>query len=401
MLRELKYSRVLLGSLLLILLVSTSACTTTQFVEANTTPVKQSDRKIPDSLLLDVGILPFAPNVPKSEAEQTKRLIDPNVRKAESQYIAFHLKSTLEQTGDWGAVRVTPEPSDAVDLTIRGKILDSDGERLGAHITAVDSQGRVWVDKEYHDSASKYSYDNPGEDPFQDFYNKIANDLLAYRDRMTDKQLGTIRQVSALKFASYLSPDAFDHYLTHRGGIIRIKELPAKNNAMMARVDKIKQREFRFVDTLDSYYSKFNREMKPSYDAWRHSTYKEAVKLHRLQAQARNRIIGGVALILGGLYGGVKSGSYAGQTAAAAAVIGGIGTIKAGLDKKAESEINKRSLQELSQSLSSEIKPYVLDIEGRTIELKGSADAQFKQWQILLKQIYAEETGLPAKSPST
>ena len=182
------------------------------------------------------------------------------------------------------------------------------------------------------------------------------------------------------------------------------RRLPCQNHplrwcadAMMARVDKIKHREYRFVDTLDSYYGKFNREMKPSYDEWRHSTYQEAVKLRMLNAQARNRILGGAALILGGLYASKESNTYAGQTAAVAAVIGGIGTVKTGLDKKAESEINKKSLSELSQSLGSEIKPYVLDIEGRTIELTGSADAQYKQWKKLLKQIYAEETGLPAK----
>ena len=389
--------RVMRRGFMLLVVATLSACTTTQFVEANSTPVRQSDRKIPDNLLLDIGVLPFEPNVPKSESAQKKELIDPNVRRAESQYIAYHLKSTLELTGDWGAVRVIPETSDAVDLTITGKILVSDGEQLKGHVTAIDSQGRVWIDKDYTDSASKYAYNDTQEDPFQDFYNKIANDLLTRRDRMNNQQLATIRQVSALKYARDLSPEAFSRYLNERGGLTTFKELPADTNDMLARVTKIKQREYRFVDTLDNYYSKFNREMKPSYDEWRHSTYKEAVRLRMLDAQARNRILGGAALVLGGLYAGQQSNTYAGQAASIASVVGGIGTIKTGLDKKAESEINRRSLQELSQSLGSEIKPYVLDVEGRTIELKGSADQQFKQWQKLLKQIYVEETGLPAK----
>lgn len=398
MLRNPTLGKFIQGLFALMLLAANSACTTTQFIEANSTPVKQSSRRIPDRLLLNVGVLPFDPNIPGSEAEQQRKLINPYVRRAEAQYIAYHLKSTLELTGDWGAVRVIPESTNAVDLTIHGKILVSDGELLKAHIKAVDSQGRVWIDKDYHDSASKFSYqNNTGEDPFQDFYNRIANDLLARRDKLSDRQLGTIRHVSALKYARALSPAAFSSYLQRRGGLTTIKELPSKSNAMMARVDKIKQREYRFMDTLDSYYSKFNREMKPSYDQWRQSTYQDAVKLRMLHAQARNRILGGAALILGGLYASQKSNTYAGQAASVASVIGGIGTIKAGFDKKAESDINRRSLKELSQSLGSEIKPYVLNIQGRTIELKGSADTQYKKWKKLLKQIYTQETGLPAK----
>jgi len=380
------------------LLLSVSACTTTQFVDANPTPAKQSNENIPPNLLLDIGVLPFDPNIPASEDAREKDLIDPDVRKAESQYIAYHLKNTLELTGNWGAVRVTPETSTAVDLTIQGKILLSDGESLKAHVIATDSQGRTWIDKDYHASASKYSYDKLREDPFQDFYNQVANDLLDKRDSLTTQQIATIRQVSSLKFARSLSPDAFDKYLTERHGLTTIKQLPSTNNAMLARVNKIKQREYRFVDTLDDYYSQFNRQMKPSYDEWRHSTYEEAVKLRMMQAQARNRILGGAALIAGGLYAGNQSGTYAGQTAAIGAVIGGIGTIKTGLDKRAESEIHKKSLKELSQSLGSEIKPYELEVEGRTVELTGSADAQYKEWRKILRQIYQEETGLPAKN---
>ena len=80
------------------------------------------------------------------------------------------------------------------------------------------------------------------------------------------------------------------------------------------------------------------------------------------------------------------------EAAAAGAVVGGIGAIREGLSRRKEAEIHAESLRELSQSLGTEITPYVLDIEGRTIELVGTAEQQYTQWRKLLHDIYLEET---------
>lgn len=382
----------------LILILLCQACTSTEFVTANSTPAKQSTQQLPYELFMDVGIVPLDPNVPPpEELEKMDLPIVPDVRRAESRYIAYHLKDTMELTGNWGAVRVVPDTSTAVDLHLRGEVLVSDGEQLKVRIKATDSTGNTWLNKEYEDTASKYSYKRPKEDPFQDLYNDIANDLLATREKKEVAELTRIRQVSKLKYASDLSPDAFDDYLDESRGRVVIKQLPSSNDAMMARVERIKEQEYLFVDTLDDYYGRFYRDMKPSYDEWRFATYEEAVKLRQLQKESRNRLLTGAALIAGGIYAGSESGTWAGDAAAAGAVVGGIGAVKSGLDRRKEAEIHEESLKELSQSLGSEITPHVLDIEGRTIELTGTADAQYAQWRRMLREIYAEETGLPVE----
>jgi hypothetical protein len=38
----------------------------------------------------------------------------------------------------------------------------------------------------------------------------------------------------------------------------------------------------------------------------------------------------------------------------------------------------------------------VVDVDGRTLQLKGSAEEQYAEWRQLLKQLYENETGLPA-----
>lgn len=380
------------------LVLLTQACITTEVVTANSKPAVQSTEQIPFELLMDVGILPFDPNLPEEKEDESKNVVVADVRNAESRFLAYHLKDTLELTGNWGAVRVIPERSDAVDIQLSGRILVSDGEQLKVRIQALDSTGHVWLKKDYKDIASKYSYKTPKEDPFQDLYNDIANDLLAARKKYSFEDMANIRQVSALKYARNLSPEAFGGYIVeNRRGQVDIAQLPAKDDAMLTRVNRIKEQEYLFVDTLDDYYGRFYRDMKASYDEWRFATYEEAYRLRQMEKKARNRLIIGAALIAGGIYAGSESGTWAGDAAAAGAVVGGISALKRGMDLRKEAEIHAESLRELSQSLGAEITPYVMDIEGRTIELTGTANSQYQQWQRILKEIYVEETAVPVE----
>ncbi len=384
--------------LTLLLILAISGCGTTQVITANSTPAKLATTPIPYDELMDIGILPIDPNIPDDPKALEKNLIVPDVRRAESSFIAYHLKDTLEQTGNWGAVRVTPEPSKTVDIELHGEILMSDGEQLRVRITATDATGNVWFQRTFIDTASKFSYEKPKEDPFQDLYNDIANDLLTAREQLDRSEVMTVKTVAQLKFARDLAPDAFGDYLMEsRQGKYEVVQLPADSDSMMARVNRIKEQEYLFVDTLDDYYSRFYRDMRPSYDEWRHATYDEAIRLREIQRQARTRLATGALLIAGGLAAGSESGTWAGDAAAAGAVVGGIGAIRAGLQRQKEAEIHAESLKELSQSLGTEITPYVLDIEGRTIELTGTAQEQYGQWRELLQEIYAQETSLPVQ----
>ncbi|MDH3901235.1 MAG: hypothetical protein OEU51_09345, partial [Gammaproteobacteria bacterium] len=76
-------------------------------------------------------------------------------------------------------------------------------------------------------------------------------------------------------------------------------------------------------------------------------------------------------------------------------VLGGVYAIKTGFDKDSETEIHRDAIEELGQSFASEAQPLVVDVEGETHELTGSAEVQYTRWRGLLKQIYTTETGLP------
>lgn len=384
-------------------LVTLSGCSSTQVITANSAPAVQVQESIPDALLLDIAIQPFDPNIPSPDSGSDNQLtVSADVRRAESRFIASHLKDTLEQTGNWGTVRVIPKPSKASQLNLTGKILVSDGEILKVAIKVNDAKGRSWLNKVYDDTASRYGYQTVREDPFQDLYNDIANDLIAYHQNLGEQKITEIQTLAQIRFAADLAPDAFKDYIsTSRNGQISVTQLPAENDLIINRVKLIKTQDELLIDTLDDYYGQFYREMKPSYDEWRYATYEEAVKLRQMKKQARGRLLGGVALIAGGLYAGSESNTWAGNAATAGAVVGGIGAIKSGLDRLKQAEIHEQALKELTQSLGMEITPNILEIEGRTIELKGSADKQFETWRDILRQMYAEETSNTLETQAT
>jgi len=66
-----------------------------------------------------------------------------------------------------------------------------------------------------------------------------------------------------------------------------------------------------------------------------------------------------------------------------------------------EIKIQGDSLKQLGDSFQSEVAPMVVDVEGRTLQLKGSAEEQYAEWRRLLKELYENETGLPATTPSS
>ena len=379
---------------LLGLMALLTSCATTEIVTTTSEPAMVAQVPIEDALRLDVMILPFDPNLERIEAVESDIPVSAEVRRAESRYQAYHLKETLEQTGNWGVVRVIPSPTNFQPLLVQAKILASDGENLRLFVKATDAAGSVWINKEYSDSASKYAYQSVREDPFQDIYNQVANDLLKAHQARNASSIINIQNVARLKFAADLSPESVSNYLeTDRRGRVTVTQLPAENDLVMQRVSRLREQENLFVDTMDDYYLNFYRNVKPSYDEWRYATYDEAVRLRQMQKQVRNRLLAGAALIAGGVYAGSQSETWAGDAAAAGAVVGGIGAVKSGMDRYKQAEIHEQALAELTQSLGMEIEPNVLQIEGQSIELEGTLDAQYGQWRRILKEIYAADQG--------
>jgi hypothetical protein len=374
-----------------------SACASRHVIKADSTPAAKAQTDIAEDQLLDVGVVTFDPGLPEDEKELKEKNIFPEVRKAEARYIPYNIKTTLENTGYWGAVRALPAETGAMDVVVKGKIAFSNGEKLILSITVQDATGREWLTKEYTDTASKYAYRKRSpqdEDPFQDLYNAIANDMLAIRNQLSGKEIRRIRTVSELRFAAELSPYAFENDLrVSDAGRYSINRLPAASDPMLKRVRKIRERDYRLVDTLDGHYANFHHDMKQAYNEWRKNSYEENVALQEVKASARNRMLLGAVAVLAGIFGASQSASSVGRTAGTVAILGGAAVVKSGIDKYGESKIHTEALKELGDSFEAEVSPQVVQVEDRTITLTGSAEAQYAEWRRLLREIYATETG--------
>ena len=361
---------------------------------------QKATAEVPQDELLDVAVRLFDPNVPQDPQQQEAEGIFPDVRNAESRYIPVVIRDTLEDTGEWGQARVLPRDGTGMDVYVDGKILESDGREIKLDVTVSDSSGRTWYHKVYEGVADTRAYKDvaskPG-DPFENVYNTLANDMLAARGKLTHAQLVQLHEISNLRFDADLAPYAFGQYLAQdRKGNWTITRLPAAEDPVLQRMQRVRERDYSLVDTLNEHYSNFADSMTVPYTNWRKYSYEELEARSQAQREALTRQILGAVAIVGGIVAGSNSNSNAASAASTAAVIGGMYAFKSGLDQRAEIKTHTESLKQLGDSFQSEVQPMVVDVEGRTLQLKGSAEEQYAEWRQLLKQLYENETGLPA-----
>lgn len=371
-----------------------SGCATYQ-ANVGPTPINRAQEEIAEDQLMDVGIQAFeSEEISAKEAEDEGTSNE--IRKAEGHFFAYHLKNTLQQSSHWGAVRVIPAEIDSIDVFVKGKIIESNGEHLTVQIEVVDAAGRQWFTKKYKMAASKGSYqgNRPGEkDAYQDLYNSIANDMADYKRKLTAGDIKKIRTIAKLKFAEDFAPDAFGGYLAKgKKDEVEIKRLPADDDPMMARLLKIREREYTYIDTLNEQYDVFYNDMWPSYENWRRLNMTERQAIREIKRKAFTRQLVGALLIAGAIAAGSTNSSSAAAVQTGVVVVGAQ-VIISGFNVSKEAEIHEEAIRELSESFSSEMEPVVMEFEGRQYELTGSAEEQFTQWRALLRKIYFMETG--------
>jgi len=398
------------------LLLATLFAATGCVKETRPVPVLQATQattEVPQAQLLDVGVHILDPGITEALEDdpdlQNEQRIWPDIRRAEARYIAMQLRDTLEGTGHWGTARVVPTTVNSFDLTVDGKIVESNGAYLKLEVTARDATGRVWIkEKEYEGRADTRVYrDNytVGRDPFENVYVAIANDLLAVRNEKTAADLESVRRVSEMRFAADFAPVAFSQYLAQnkKTGEYKVLRLPAEDDILVKRIDQIRERDYGMIDTVSENYSAFSERLEEPYTSWRKYTYDEITAEEKLKSQARNRMILGAAAIAAAVFIPDSCNSSDCNRVADAAryggIAGGVAGVISGYKKREEAKIHTESIKEISGSFQTEAAPLVVDVEGRTLRLTGTAEEQYAEWRRLLHDLYKEETGLVPTAP--
>jgi len=391
--------------ILILIAGAVSGCSSNEVLVAHSVELVPETATVPEEELLDVSVVVFNSGVPEGEIdhELLEELINDGtfvqIRRTEARYMAVHLRDTLQKSGHWGGVWVTPEESTAADINVTAEILHSDGNRVRLDVVATDATGRIWLDDEYAMETAAGAYNRqryPDLDPYQDVFNTISNDLAAVRGELSSTEARNIRSVSQVRFAGELSPEAFGDYVEQgRNGAYELRRLPAGNDPQFERTLRVREREHLFIETLNEHYVDFYQSSQDSYDGWREFAREEAIAIRELQRSANWRTGLGIAGVVASvLYGSNSNSGYSQRVLRDSIMYMSMDMIRTGALRRQEKRLHTASLEELSSSFEEEVKPMVVDIEGTQYRLTGTAAAQYEEWRELLLQLYQSETGL-------
>lgn len=377
-----------------------SGCSVNEVITAEETELIVAEAPPEEGMLLDIGVIQFADGIPEDNDPLDTRVFE-EIRAAESRYLAYHLKKTLQGTGHWGAVRVIPSRNAFTDVVISGAIAESDGEFVTLDVSISDARGMSWYNKSYSTQTGVSSYSvnrDRRQDPYQKIFNDIANDLQAYVAQMEPKAVSDIRNVSELQFFSDMSPAAYgEHLATGEDGYVKAVRLPAENDPAVDRLRQIRERDRLVVDTLNEHYANFYYGIALPYHSWRKTAREESINYRQVKRSANLQTLMGAVVLAGSLAVDTSSGGKQtrniNRSLQAIGIQQGWNSMFGGISRRSEANIHLESIKELSESFGAEAAPMVISVDGQARRLTGTAAAQYESWRSILKQIYESETG--------
>ncbi len=329
-----------------------------------------SQKAPPDAAALEIGLVVLDPGVDKDSLANRRDGVFEEVREAEARYLPFALRRALVDSNQWGAVRVLPNRDPGYELLVSGSIIESTGAELSLQLKAVDASERVWIDKVYTAEAAEDAYQESQRRqrrPFQNLYNRFANDLLAARQQLDARALVRLKDLSELRYASALLPEAFDSfYARDDQGLYSLQRLPARDDPMLARVRRVREQEYLFIDTADEQYAELFTEMTPVYDLWRQFLREQLAYREAWQQRISEREL-------------PDKGSYL--------------AMKQHYNNYKWKKIQRQEMRILAEGFNNEVAPTALELDGKVITLSGTIDQRYREWRDILRQIFKLETG--------
>jgi hypothetical protein len=366
-----------------------------------------------ERMLIDVEILEFEPGRVEVLAEERSQIAtllgvakveaasSIDIRRAEARYIPVQIKRTLATSGRFGSLWVVPRRTQAVDLTLSGRIVESDGEHLSIEVEARDASGDLWIKRGYETEMTEEDYDRAaqvaGGDPAQKLYDQLMSDLAAELDKRSVRDLRKLRDIAELRFAQRFAPQAFEGYLqpvSHGDSRVELKRLPARNDPMLRRTRQLSAREQLFLDTLNGHYDALYSRLNTPYTSWRRASRSEVEAFRSLVNRARIKILGGTALLVGGIVAGTTVGGDTGLALGVLSGAGGVASIASGFSDSSKSATHASAVKELGASFDGEVEPLVISTDRTVTRLTGTADGQYEKWRQLLGDIYSAEANV-------
>lgn len=325
-----------------------------------------------DAAALNISISVFDPGVPDDRSLHRDLGIFPRIRAVEARFLPFVLRETLVDTGDWGAVRVVTGPDAAAEVALGASIVRSDGEHLELRVRAADATGRVWFERNFASGLDEAGSEPPAASdgsPFQSLYDEIARTLREAREQLDDRALARITEVSLMRYAVELAPSAFGRYLEQdEEGRYALRRLPARNDPMLDRIERIRLTEYVITDTVDAKFRELHEEIASTYALWRDFRRKS------LEYDDQN--------------------AERAQRTATDATRGSYEALRNLYDNYKWDRVTAQEQDRLAIAFNNEIGPVVEAMEARIAELEGWVDAKYAEWHRLLEELFEAESAL-------
>jgi len=325
-----------------------------------------------------LGILPFEP---VDRSGDTSPGTTDIIHQAESLFMPYRLRNLLEMTGDWARVRLIPATSRAVDWRVEGRLLQSDPDSVRLRLRVIDQADKILLEKDYAHAPAE------GEVLFSSLFDPIIADL--DRLRLGSEPNSDLAQV---RFAADLLPSVFSGYLeAQKGDPITLRRLPAEDDPVFQGMQQVFTREADILDAMDAHYGRYYFAIETPYTIWREAVRGDVRKVTRYEKRSW---LDPFLVILGELTsGGGLFVEAAGNPATADKVYEKGRDWSAGYRVKARQLRN--DLDRAGMLVSSEMKPFTVEIQGKVASLTGTAAEQYEQWRDLLGKMYTRETGIP------
>ncbi|MFP6906734.1 MAG: hypothetical protein VCG02_16050 [Verrucomicrobiota bacterium] len=323
-----------------------------------------------------LGILPFEP-VDRPDG-QSPGMTD-IIHQAESLFIPYRLRNLLDVTGDWNKVRLIPAASRAVDWRVEGRLLQSDPDSV--RLRVIDQADNILLEKDYAYTPAE------GEVLFSSLFDPIMADL----DRL---RLGPEPNpdLARVRFAADLLPAVFSGYLeAQKDDPVALRRLPAEDDPVFLGMQQVFAREADMLDAMDAHYGRYYFAIEQPYTIWREAIRGDARKMTRYEKRSW---LDPFLVILGELTsGGGLFVEAAGNPGTAEKVYEKGRDWSTGYRVKAR--LLRNDLDRAGMLVSSEMKPFTVEIRGKVASLTGTAAEQYEQWRDLLGKMYTRETGIP------
>jgi len=348
---------------------------------------------------LDVAIPVFDPGIPQKYEDQEKQGIYPDVRRAESRYLAVQLAAMMTESGRWGAVRVMPSRKNVIsDVVVHITIEESTGGSLKLAMSSFDSTGKKIVNKKYKGKVHPRFYRDGRKktiDPYRPVLAEVAADLYYKVLMYNDKKLSRVKNTTKMRYAIEIAPEAFEGMVkvsNRKGTRYKIKSMPADNDPMMQRISMLKLRDDMFTDAMQITFSNFATNMSADYRQWREANSIEYAAMREAKKKANARIWGGILAAVAGTVVATQTNGSVGDAAAIGLIGGGAVGVASGIKKNKQAKQYRSMMSEHTSSFDKALEPQVIEIENETETLTGTISDQFQQFRNLLARVYASET---------